>query len=138
MQIALNEAKTAFSLSEIPIGAVIVWHDKIIAKAHNQTELLNDATAHAEMIAMTSAMETLGSKYLHDCTMYVTTEPCVMCAGAIQWAQIPTIVFGVTDIKKGFSHFTKNIFSKKIILLQGVMEEECRQILKEFFLKRRQ
>ena len=133
MQIALNEAKTALSESEIPIGAVVVCHDKIIAKAHNQTEALNDATAHAEMLALTGAMATLGSKYLKDCTLYVTVEPCLMCAGAIHWAQIPKIVYGTKDPKKGYSSYSNKIFSSKIKIISGILERECAVILTSFF-----
>ncbi len=133
MQIALSEAKVALSEDEIPIGAIVVCHDKIIAKAHNQTEMLNDATAHAEMLALTGAMASLGSKYLKDCTLYVTVEPCLMCAGAIHWAQVPKIVYGTKDPKKGFSNFSDKIFSKKTKVLSGVLEKECAKIISFFF-----
>ncbi len=133
MRIALSEAEKAAAEGEIPIGAIIVCHDKIIAKAHNQSEQLNDATAHAEMLAITSAMAALGSKYLRDCTLYVTVEPCLMCAGAIHWAQIDKIVFGTRDEKKGYSQYTSNIFNKKVNIVSGILENECQEILTSFF-----
>ncbi len=133
MQVALNEAKIALSEDEIPIGAIVVCHNKIIAKAHNQTETLNDATAHAEMLAITGAMAALGSKYLKDCTLYVTVEPCLMCAGASHWAQIPKIVYGAKDPKKGFTNFSDKIFSSKTEVFSGVLEKECATILSLFF-----
>ncbi len=133
MQMALNEAKNALSEEEIPIGAIVVCYDKVIAKAHNQTETLNDATAHAEMLALTGAMATLGSKYLKDCTLYVTVEPCLMCAGAIHWAQIPKIVYGTKDPKKGFSNFSDKIFPSKTKIISGILEKECADILSSFF-----
>ena len=133
MQIALNEAKLALSENEVPIGAVVVCHDKIIAKAHNQTETLNDATAHAEMLAITGAMASLGSKYLKDCTLYVTVEPCFMCAGAIHWSQISRIVYGAKDPKKGYSNYSNKIFHSKIKLISGVLENDCANVLSLFF-----
>ncbi len=133
MQIALNEAKIALSENEVPIGAVVVCHDKIIAKAHNQTETLNDATAHAEMLAITGAMATLGSKYLKDCTLYITVEPCIMCAGAIHWSQISRIVYGTKDPKKGYSNYSNKIFNPKIEVLSGILESDCLNILSLFF-----
>ncbi len=133
MQVALNEARIAMDKGEIPIGAIIVCHDKIIAKAHNQTETLNDATAHAEMLAITGAMATLGSKYLKDCTLYVTVEPCLMCAGAIHWAQIPKIVYGTKDRKKGYSSYSTKIFSQKTKVISGILEKESTEILSSFF-----
>ncbi|MCD6366698.1 MAG: nucleoside deaminase [Bacteroidales bacterium] len=133
MQIAINEAKHALSEGEIPIGAIVVCHDKIIAKAHNQTETLNDATAHAEMLALTGAMATLGSKYLKDCTLYITIEPCVMCAGAIHWTQIPRIVYGAKDPKKGYSSYSGKIIPPKTKIISGILEKECAEILSSFF-----
>lgn len=133
MQIALNEARLALSENEVPIGAVVVCHDKIIAKAHNQTERLNDATAHAEMLAITGAMEALGSKYLKDCTLYITVEPCMMCAGAIHWSQISRIVYGTKDPKKGYSNYSNKIFSSKIEVLSGILESDCANIMFLFF-----
>ncbi|HIE16282.1 MAG TPA: nucleoside deaminase [Bacteroidales bacterium] len=133
MRIALKEANLAFSKGEVPIGAIIVCHNKIISKAHNQTEILNDATAHAEMLAITGAMATTGSKYLNDCTLYVTVEPCLMCAGAIHWSKIRRIVFGTKDPKKGFSIYTNNLFPKKIEITTGILAKECMQLLLSFF-----
>jgi tRNA(adenine34) deaminase len=137
MQMALNEAKDAFEQGEIPVGAVVVCQNQVIARAHNLTELLNDVTAHAEMQAITSAANYLGGKYLIDCTLYVTLEPCTMCAGALNWSQISRIVFGAKDEKCGFSTFAANILHKKISIEGGILEEECKNLMQEFFKNKR-
>lgn len=134
---ALKEAKKAFDADEVPIGAVIVCNGMIIARAHNYTERLNDVTAHAEMQAFTSAANHLGGKYLNECVLYVTLEPCVMCAGASQWAHISRIVFGAHDPKRGFIKTDRKIIHPKTKLAGGVLEEECGRLLKEFFKKKR-
>ncbi len=137
MRMALQEAKKAMENDEVPVGAVIVCNNKIIARGYNQTELLNDVTAHAEIIAITAAANYLGAKYLTDCTIYVTLEPCIMCAGALSWSQISNVVFGAYDEKRGFTKFSENILHPKTTLTGGIMEEECRELLKEFFGKKR-
>jgi tRNA(adenine34) deaminase len=134
---ALKEAQKAFDAGEVPVGAVIVCDNIIIARSHNLTERLNDVTAHAEMQAFTSAAEYLGGKYLKDCTLFVTLEPCVMCAGASQWTQIGRIVTGAMDEKRGFSRFCSNVLHPKTIYNSGVREEECAKLLVEFFRLRR-
>jgi tRNA(adenine34) deaminase len=136
MKRALQEAETAFEKDEVPIGAVIVVQDRIIARAHNLTEQLNDVTAHAEMQAITAAANFLGGKYLHDCTLYVTLEPCQMCAGALFWSQIPKIVFGAYDPQRGFSALGGQLHPKATIS-GGILEEECSEILKQFFIQKR-
>lgn len=136
MQKALQEAQIAFEQGEVPVGAVITIGERIIAKAHNLTEKLTDVTAHAEMQAITAASEYLGGKYLMDCTLYVTLEPCVMCAGALYWSQIGRLVYGATDSKRGY-HLFGNLLHPKTQVLQGVLEEPCSQIVKDFFLQRR-
>lgn len=136
MRIAFNEAVTAFERDEIPVGAVIVCNNKIIAKAHNLTETLTDVTAHAEMQAITSAANYLGGKYLQDCTLYVTLEPCVMCGGALYWSQISKVVYGASDEKRGFKAKIGELHPKTEIV-SGVMEEECSQLMKEFFIRKR-
>ena len=137
MKQALAEAKAAEEEGEIPIGAVVVCQGRIIAKAHNMTQRLIDVTAHAEMQAITSASAGLGNKYLNECTLYVTIEPCVMCAGAIAWAQLGRLVFGATDEKRGFSKYANNLLHPKTVVLSGVMAEECAALMKSFFAKRR-
>jgi tRNA(adenine34) deaminase len=137
MREALKEAKNAFQNGEIPIGAVVVCNERVIARAHNMTELLNDVTAHAEMQAITAAANFLGSKYLNDCTLYVTVEPCVMCAGAIFWTQLQRVVFGAADEKRGCSNVGVPLFHPKTKLTSGVMEEECSQLMKAFFAGKR-
>lgn len=137
MKLALQEANKAFEEGEIPIGAVIVGNNQILSKAHNLIELLNDPTAHAEMQAITAATEVVGGKYLNDCTIYVTVEPCAMCAGALFWAQIGRIVFGAYDDKRGYSVFSTNIVHPKTKILSGVLENEARDLLNQFFLKLR-
>ena len=137
MKQALTEARKAEAADEIPIGAVIVCKDQIIARAHNLTETLTDVTAHAEMQAITAAASTLGGKYLTDCTLYVTVEPCVMCAGAIAWAQMGRLVYGASDEKRGYTVFAPNALHPKTQVSSGVMAEECAALMKEFFVKKR-
>ena len=137
MREAFKEAMRAYDLDEVPIGAVIVCRNKIIGRGHNLTERLNDVTAHAEMQAFTAAFNNLGGKYLEECTLYVTIEPCVMCAGASQWAHIGHIVYGASDEKKGFLKISKAILHPKTVLTSGVMEKECSELIKEFFRKKR-
>ncbi len=137
MRIALQEAEDAYAENEIPVGAVVVLDGQIVAKGHNLTETLKDVTAHAEMMALTSAANALGAKYLNDCTLYVTLEPCLMCAGAIAHAQVKALVFGASDPKKGYSVFLNGKFPSKAEIRQGVLADECAQILKRFFAERR-
>lgn len=136
MKRALQEAELAFDKGEVPVGAVIVFKDQIIARAHNLTELLNDVTAHAEMQAFTAAADFLGGKYLKDCTLYVTLEPCQMCAGASYWTQIGKIVYGASEPKLGFSVLQTKIHPKTKVI-SGVLEEECGFLLKKFFIEKR-
>ena len=138
MKEALKQAQKAYDKQEVPVGAVIVCENQIIARAHNFTEALNDVTAHAEMQAFTSAADYLGGKYLNKCTLYVTLEPCVMCAGASFWTQIKKIVFGATDEKKGFSKLTEQITHPKTEIESGVLQEECAKLLSDFFKSKRQ
>jgi len=137
MQKAYQQALEGLDNGEIPVGAVIVCKDQIIAKAHNLTERLNDVTAHAEMQAITAAAEYLGGKYLKDCTLYVTLEPCIMCAGALAWSQISRIVFAASDEKRGYSSIDKNILHPRTLVDKGIMEKECSQIVKDFFKTKR-
>ena len=137
MKQALLEAQKAADKGEIPIGAIIVSKDKIIAKGHNLTETLHDVTAHAEMQAITAAANFLGAKYLTECTLYVTVEPCAMCAGAIGWAQIPRLVYGAPDDKRGYTKFAPNALHPKTEVVRGVMQQECSKIMKEFFKMKR-
>ena len=137
MKKAFSEAVTAFEKGEVPVGAVIVAKGKIIARAHNLTETLNDVTAHAEMQAITASANLLGGKYLNDCTIYVTVEPCVMCAGALAWAQIGKIVFGAPDEKRGFSRFAPKSLHPKTIVVGGILEVECAELMQEFFKQKR-
>lgn len=137
MKAALKEAQLAFDKGEIPVGAVIVSRDRVIAKSHNLTEQLNDFTAHAEMLAYTSASEYLSSKYLNNCTLYVTLEPCSMCAGASAWTQIGKIVYGASDEKRGFSRHKPNILHPKTEIVSGILENECRTLIQDFFNLRR-
>ena len=137
MQKALIEAKQAFEEGEVPVGAIIVCRDRIIARAHNLTERLTDVTAHAEMQAITAAANALGGKYLTDCTLYVTVEPCVMCAGALAWAQLSRIVYGASDPKRGFSVFAPNALHPRAEVTKGVLAEECANLMKDFFQRRR-
>ena len=137
MRRAIDEAQEALRRGEIPIGCVVVCRDRIIARSHNLTEALNDVTAHAEMQAITMAANELGGKYLTDCTLYVTVEPCVMCAGAIGWAQIRRIVYGCDDEKRGYRRYAPQALHPKAEIVGGVLEEECRQLMQDFFRKRR-
>jgi len=137
MRKALYEAQRAAEEGEIPIGAVIVCNDRIISRAHNLTEKLHDVTAHAEMQAITAAADLLGGKYLSDCTLYVTVEPCVMCAGAIGWAQIGRIVYGASDEKRGYQLYAPRALHPKAIVTRGVLEAECRQMMQDFFKQKR-
>jgi tRNA(adenine34) deaminase len=138
MKEALKEAHKAFEADEVPIGAVIVSQKKIIARAYNLTERLTDVTAHAEMQAFTAASDFLGGKYLRDCTLYVTIEPCVMCAGAAYWTQLGTVVYGASDEKRGYSLTGAPLLHPRTTLIRGVMEEECRILMTEFFRKKRE
>lgn len=137
MRKALYEAQRAAEEGEIPIGAVIVCNDRIISRAHNLTEKLHDVTAHAEMQAITAAADLLGGKYLSDCTLYVTVEPCVMCAGAIGWAQIGRIVYGASDEKRGYQLYAPRALHPKAVVTRGVLEAECRQMMQDFFKQKR-
>lgn len=137
MNEALKEAHKAALSDEVPVGAIIVCDNQIIARAHNYTERLNDVTAHAEMQAFTSASGYLGGKYLNECTLYVTLEPCNMCAGASYWTQLKKVVFGASDKKRGFSNLKENILHPKTVIISGILEEECSKILKEFFKNKR-
>lgn len=137
MKQALSEAKRAFERDEVPIGAVVVCQGRIIARAHNLTETLNDVTAHAEMQAITSAASVLGGKYLKDCTLYVTVEPCPMCAGGLGWAQITKIVYGASDAKRGYSKISPNALHPKTEVVSGVLQEECAALMQEFFKQKR-
>lgn len=138
MKMALQEAQKAFDMGEIPVGAVVVCEGRIIARAHNQTELLTDVTAHAEILAITSASSHLGSKYLPDCALFVTLEPCLMCAGALAWAQIGRVVYGATDEKRGFMLFGgKDLLHPKTRLEMGIMEYECAELMRDFFKNKR-
>lgn len=137
MKQALAEARRAYELGEVPVGAVIVSDQQIIARGHNTTEQLRDVTAHAEMVALTAASNYLDAKYLTDCTLFVTLEPCVMCAGALAWSQIGRVVFGAGDDKRGFLRFGKEILHPKTTLEYGILEEECQELLTSFFKARR-
>ena len=127
------EAEKAFSLGEIPVGAVVVANNQIIARTHNFTEMLHDVTAHAEIQAITAASENIGGKYLTGCTMYITLEPCVMCAGALYWSQIDKIVFGARDEKRGAGRFKNELYHPKTLIINGIMEKECSDLMKLFF-----
>lgn len=137
MSKALDQAREAYSCGEIPVGVVIVCNDRIVARAHNLTEALADVTAHAEMQAITSAANQLGGKYLTHCTLYVTVEPCVMCAGALGWSQISRVVYGAADAKRGYSLYAPHALHPKTQVTAGIMEEECRQLMQDFFKARR-
>ncbi|MCK9180269.1 MAG: nucleoside deaminase [Bacteroides sp.] len=137
MKQALREAEKAKTCDEVPVGAVIVCEDRIIARAHNLTQTLTDVTAHAEMQAITIAANVLGAKYLNDCTLYVTLEPCVMCAGAIGWAQIGKVVFGAIDEKRGYRKYASDALHPKTKVVEGVLAEECSILLKDFFISKR-
>jgi tRNA(adenine34) deaminase len=138
MKEALKEAHKAFERDEVPVGAVIVCKNQVIARSHNLTETLNDVTAHAEMQAITAAANSLGGKYLDDCTLFVTLEPCVMCAGAASWAQIGRIVFGAYDEKRGYSGIAKKALHPKTVITGGILQNESAELLKLFFQKKRQ
>lgn len=137
MKMALAQAREAAQNDEVPIGAIIVSHGRIIAKGHNMTEMLHDPTAHAEMIAITAACEAVGGKYLTDCTLYVTVEPCPMCAAALGWSQISRVVYGASDPKRGFSRFSPSLMHPKTEIISGVLENECGNIVSEFFKAKR-
>ena len=137
MREALNEAKAALKEDEIPIGAVVVSNGRIIGRGHNLTETLHDVTAHAEMQAITAAEEYLGGKYLNQCTLYVTIEPCVMCAGAIGWSQLGRLVYGAADEKRGYTRYAPDALHPKTVVIRGVLEEEAAEMMKEFFKGKR-
>ncbi|MCQ2272645.1 MAG: nucleoside deaminase [Bacteroidales bacterium] len=137
MRIALNEAEDAFAEDEVPVGAVVVANGQVIGKGHNRTQCLHDVTAHAEMQAITAASNYLNAKYLTDCTLYVTLEPCVMCAGAIAWAQLDRIVYAASDPKKGYSLLSQNILHPKTKVEKGILEQDASELLQEFFEKKR-
>ncbi|MCE3282606.1 MAG: CMP/dCMP deaminase zinc-binding protein [Chitinophagaceae bacterium] len=139
MQLALQQAQYAFEDDEVPVGAIVVLNTKVIARAHNQVERLNDPTAHAEMIALTSAFNYLGSKYIPEASLYVTVEPCLMCCGALYWGKLGRVVYGCADEKNGYQHITgdKWPFHPKTTVTKGVLEEECAALMKTFFRNRR-
>lgn len=137
MQQALKEAQQAFTEDEVPIGAIIVCNDQIIARAHNMTEALKDVTAHAEMLAITSAENYLGSKFLNECSLYVTLEPCVMCAGASYWSRFAKVIYGANDDRYGYKKAGDKLFHPKTKIISGVLEEQCSELLKQFFSKKR-
>lgn len=134
---ALEEARKAFDLDEVPVGCVVVCQNRIIARSHNLTEQLNDVTAHAEMQAITSAANQLGGKYLNECTLYVTVEPCVMCAGALNWAQTGKLVWGARDEKRGYSNIGQNLLHPKTVVINGVLGQESAELMKRFFAEKR-
>ena len=137
MREALKEARKAFDADEVPVGAVVVANNRVIARAHNLTERLNDVTAHAEMQAITAAANALGGKYLTDCTLYVTLEPSVMCAGALSWSQISRIVYGASDEKRGYARLNQPVMHPKTVIEYGLLADECAKLMKEFFQKKR-
>lgn len=137
MKQALLEAEQAYREAEVPIGAVVVCHNRIIGRGHNQVERLRDATAHAEMLAITAASDYLGSKFLEDCTLYVTIEPCVMCAGALRWVQVPRIVYGAPEPKVGYGRFGDALLHPKSVVTRGVMADDCAALMRSFFQERR-
>lgn len=137
MKMALDEAARAYDNEEVPVGAIIVCKGRVIARAHNLTETLTDVTAHAEMQAVTAAANCLGGKYLNDCTLYVTVEPCIMCAGALGWAQLGRLVYGAPDDKRGYRRFAPQALHPKTEVTAGVMEAECADLMKHFFTQRR-
>ena len=137
MKKALEEARKAYAEDEIPVGAVVVCNDRIIARAHNLTETLTDVTAHAEMQAITAAANALGGKYLNECTLYVTVEPCVMCAGAIGWSQLKRLVYGASDKKRGYHRFAPQALHPRTEVTDGVMADEAASLMKEFFSRKR-
>ena len=133
MRMAINEARQALKREEVPIGAVVVAGDRVVGRGHNLVETLQDATAHAEMQALTAAASTLGGKYLQGCTLYVTVEPCIMCAGAIGWAQVSRVVWGADDPKKGFRRYSEAVFHPRTTVARGVLREECEELMNGFF-----
>lgn len=133
MRMALDEARKALAMQEVPIGAVVVAGDRIVGRGHNLVETLADSTAHAEMQALTAAMSTFGGKYLTDCTIYVTVEPCAMCAGALAWSRVARVVYGAADPKRGYSTFSDRLLHPRTELTAGVMEAECRELMEDFF-----
>lgn len=137
MTMALAEAQKAFAMGEVPVGCVIVANGQVVGRGHNLTETLQDVTAHAEMQAITAATNTLGGKYLTQCTLYVTVEPCVMCAGAIGWAQVQRVVYGASDEKRGFTVYAPKALHPKCTVSSGVLEAECRELMQSFFAKKR-
>lgn len=137
MNQAMDEARKAFERGEIPVGAVVVCHDRVIARAHNLTETLNDVTAHAEMQAITAAANTLGGKYLNECTLYVTVEPCSMCAGALGWAQLKRLVYAASDEKRGYHVYAPNVLHPKTEVVRGILADEASELMRTFFRKRR-
>ena len=137
MRKALEEARVAEKEGEIPVGAVVVCNDRVIARGHNQTERLNDVTAHAEMLAITAAANALGGKYLDDCTLYVTLEPCVMCGGALAWARVKELVYGAADPRRGYARVTPSVMHPKTRVTQGVLASECADLVERFFARRR-
>lgn len=137
MRQAIAQAQQAAAAGEIPVGAIVVANERIIARGHNQTELLNDVTAHAEIIALTAAANHLGDKYLHDCTLYVTLEPCPMCAGALAWSQVSRIVYGASDDKRGFMRFGRELLHPKTKLEFGILHEDCSKVMTDFFQGKR-
>ena len=137
MQMALREAQNAFDEGEVPVGAVVVCQGRVIARAHNLTETLNDVTAHAEMQAITAAANSLGGKYLTDCTLYVTVEPCMMCAGAIAWAQVSRVVFGAADDKRGYRRYAPDALHPKTVVEHGLLADEAAELMKNFFKQKR-
>jgi tRNA(adenine34) deaminase len=137
MNQALKEALRAFEADEIPIGAIVVAKNQIIARGYNQTQMLNDSTAHAEIIALTSAFSFMNSKYLKECTLYVTIEPCAMCAGALRWSQIGTVVYGAKEDKCGFSLYSPSLLHPKTEIIGGIEEQTCKSLMQEFFAKKR-
>lgn len=138
MSEALKEAKKALELGEVPVGAVVVAKNKIIARSHNQTEQLTDATAHAEMLAITAAENYLGSKYLNECSLYVTLEPCVMCAGALHWVQLQKVVYGADDVQRGYSLIAQPLLHPKTEVVRGLKKDECKALVDEFFKRIRE
>ena len=137
MKMALDEAMHAYDNEEVPVGAVVVCKGRVIARAHNLTETLTDVTAHAEMQAVTAAANHLGGKYLTDCTLYVTVEPCIMCAGALGWAQLGRLVYGAPDDKRGYRRFAPQALHPKTVVTAGVLEDDCAELMKRFFTERR-
>lgn len=133
MRMAIDEARKALAKREVPIGAVVVVGDRVVGRGHNLVETLADATAHAEMQALTAAMSTIGGKYLNQCTLYVTVEPCVMCGGAIAWSQLGRVVYGTADPKRGYSTFSEHIMHPKTEVMSGVLSEECEALMRDFF-----